>query len=142
MIHEAKGGEGAWDLKVAPGGLVDIEFVAQYLQLLHGRDHPAILSTETEAALAAAAGAGLLPADEADVLLPALRLWQALTQILRLCVDGPFKPEEASRGLLGRLAEAGELPDFATLDAHVRATEKAVRESFERLVGPVPGGGL
>jgi glutamate-ammonia-ligase adenylyltransferase len=142
MIHEAKGGEGAWDLKVAPGGLVDIEFVAQYLQLLHGHDSPAILSTETEAALAAAAGAGILPPKEADIVLPALRLWQALTQILRLCVEGPFEPEEAPRGFLKRLAEAGELPDFATLDAHVRATEKAVRESFERLVGPVPPGSV
>jgi glutamate-ammonia-ligase adenylyltransferase len=139
MIQEAKGGEGAWDLKIAPGGLVDIEFVAQYLQLLRAHDDPAILSTETEAALAAAAATRVLPAAEADVLLPALRLYQALTQILRLCIDGPFRPAEASRSLLKRLAEAGELPDFATLDAHVRATEKAVRESFERCVGPVPG---
>jgi glutamate-ammonia-ligase adenylyltransferase len=140
MISAAKGGEGAWDLKIAPGGLVDIEFVAQYLQLLRGHADPAILSTETEAALAAAAATRVLPAGEADILLPALRLYQALTQVLRLCLDGPFAPAEVSRGLLKRLAEAGELPDFATLDAHVRATEKAVRESFERLVGPVPDG--
>ena len=138
MIEAEKGGEGAWDLKQAPGGLVDIEFVAQYLQLVHGHDHPGILSTETEAALAAAARAGLLPAAEADILLPALRLYQALTQILRLCVDGPFKPEEAPRGLLDLLARAGELPDFATLDRHVRDTEAAVRASFERLIGKVP----
>ena len=72
--------------------------------------------------LAAAAKAGLLPADEADILLPALRLYQALIQILRLCVDGVFEPEEAPRGLLDRLARAGELPDFATLDRHLRAT--------------------
>ena len=35
MVEEAKGGEGAWDLKQAPGGLVDIEFIAQALQLIH-----------------------------------------------------------------------------------------------------------
>ena len=74
-------------------------------------------STETEAVLVAAAKAGLLPAAEADILLPALRLHQALTQILRLCVDGLFEPEEAPRGLLELLARAGELPDFPTLDA-------------------------
>jgi glutamate-ammonia-ligase adenylyltransferase len=33
---------------------------------------------------------------------------------------------------------AAELPDFATLDAHVRATEAAVRASFERVLGKVP----
>src|SRR5262249_54796230 len=51
MIEEAKGGEGAWDLKLAPGGLVDIEFIAQFLQLLHADEHPEIVSTETESVL-------------------------------------------------------------------------------------------
>ena len=88
--------------------------------------------------LTAAAKAGLLPPREADILLPALRLYQALTQILRLCVDGLFEPEESPNGLLDLLARAGELPDFATLDRHVRDTEEAVRASFERLIGKVP----
>ncbi len=138
MVEEVKGGEGAWDLKQAPGGLVDVEFIAQTLLLIHAPQHPQLISTETEAILSAAAAARLLPPKEADVLLPALRLYQALVQILRLCLDGPFDPETAPRGLLDRLAQAGELPDFATLDAHVRATEAAVRQTFERLIGPVP----
>jgi glutamate-ammonia-ligase adenylyltransferase len=138
MVEAVKGGEGAWDLKQAPGGLVDIEFIAQLLQLIHAAEHPAILSTETEAALTAAAKAGLLPAGEAETLLAALRLYQALTQVLRLCLDGPFEPAAASRGLLNRLAEAGEMPDFATLDRHIRDTEAAARAAFERFVGKVP----
>jgi len=138
MVEAAKGGEGAWDLKQAPGGLVDIEFIAQALQLIHGAKHPDLLSTETEAVLSAAARAGVLPASEAEILLPALHLYQALIQILRLCVEGVFDPEQAPRGLLDRLAQAGELPDFATLDAHVRDTEAAVRASFERVIGEVP----
>lgn len=141
LVESEKGGGGVWDLKQAQGGQVDIEFVAQWLQLLHGVAHPAILSTETEAALAAAAKAGLLPARETEILLPALRLYQALTQILRLCVAGPFKPEESQKGLLDLLARAGALPDFPALDRHLRDTEAAVRASFERLIGKVPQGG-
>jgi glutamate-ammonia-ligase adenylyltransferase len=137
MVEEEKGGEGAWDLKQAPGGLVDIEFIAQYLLLLHAPERPALVSPETETVLSAAAEAGVLPAAEADVLLPALRLYQALIQILRLCLAGPFEPENAVKGLLSRLAEAGELPDFATLDRHLRETEAAVRRSFERVIGKV-----
>ncbi len=138
LIAAEKGGEDAWDLKQAPGGLVDIEFVAQYLELVHGKSHPGILSPETETVLANAAKAGLLPAREAEILLPALRLYQALTQLLRLCVDGPFVPEQAPGGLLELLARAGELPDFATLDRHLRDTQAAVRGSFERIIGKVP----
>ena len=135
LIASEKGGEGAWDLKQAPGGLVDIEFVAQYLQLVHGASHPGILSPETETVLVNAASAKLLPAREAEILLPALRLQQALTQLLRLCVDGLFVPEEAPGGLLDLLARAGELPDFPTLDRHLHDTQAAVRASFERVIG-------
>jgi glutamate-ammonia-ligase adenylyltransferase len=138
LVEAEKGGEGAWDLKQAPGGMVDIEFLAQYLQLVHGAAHPEVIATETDAALTAAAKAGVLPRAEADVLIPALRLYQALTQLLRLCLNGPFQPDKAAKGLLDRLAEAGELPDFATLDRHLRDTEKAVRGCFERMVGRMP----
>jgi glutamate-ammonia-ligase adenylyltransferase len=137
LIAAEKGSEGAWDLKQAPGGLVDIEFIAQYLELVHGASHPGILSPETETVLANAASAGLLPPREAEILLPALRLYQALTQLLRLCVAGTFDPAEAPGGLLELLARAGELPDFATLDVHLRETQAAVRASFERIIGRI-----
>ena len=140
MVEDAKGGDGMWDLKLAPGGLVDIEFIAQALQLEYGARHPEIIATETEAVLLAAGKAGVLPATEADILLSAFRLYQSLFHILRLCVKGTFKPDEAPRGLLERLAQAGELPDFHTLEAHVRDTERAVRAAFERLLGKVSVG--
>ncbi|MCX5493105.1 bifunctional [glutamine synthetase] adenylyltransferase/[glutamine synthetase]-adenylyl-L-tyrosine phosphorylase [Kaistia dalseonensis] len=138
LLQAEKTAEGPWDLKQVPGGQVDIEFIAQYLQLVHGATHPDLLSFETEVVLASAAKAGLLPPPEAEILLPGLRLYQRLVQILRLCVVGPFEAKEAPRGLLDLLARAGDLPDFATLDAHLRATEKDVRASFERIIGKVP----
>ncbi|WEK48523.1 MAG: bifunctional [glutamine synthetase] adenylyltransferase/[glutamine synthetase]-adenylyl-L-tyrosine phosphorylase [Candidatus Kaistia colombiensis] len=137
LLEAEKTAEGPWDLKQVPGGQVDIEFIAQYLQLVHGAAHPEILDVETETVLATASRIGLLPATETEILLPALRLYQRLVLILRLCVDGPFQASEAPRGLLGLLSRAGELPDFATLDAHVRATQKEVRASFERIIGKV-----
>jgi glutamate-ammonia-ligase adenylyltransferase len=134
-VEQEKGDGGRWDLKLAPGALLDIEFIAQYLQLAFAAKHPDILSVETEVALTRAAEAGVLPPAERDVLLPALRLYQSLIQILRLCLPEPLEPENAPRGLLELLAQAGELPDFATLDAHLRETETEVRKSFERILG-------
>ena len=141
IVEEEKGGEGAWDLKQTPGGLVDIEFIVQYLQLIRGVDHPEILSTETETALVNANRAGMLSAGDFEILMPALRLYQALNQILRLCIDGPFDPDAAPRGLLELLARAGAMPDFATLDRDLRETQAAVRATFERLIGELPGQG-
>ena len=42
-----KGEDDIWDLKYAAGGMVDIEFIAQYLQLVHAAEHPEILSVNT-----------------------------------------------------------------------------------------------
>ena len=137
MVETEKGGRGQWDIKQVAGGLVDIEFIAQALELMYASDHPGIVSTDTLTALAAAAKAGVLPAAEADVLLPAHDLFTSLMQLLRLCVDQLFVPADAPAPLLKRLAETADLPDFASLEAHVQSTEAAVRASFERLLGKV-----
>ena len=123
-----------WDLKYAAGGLIDLEFIAQYLQLVHAAEHPEILDTSTARVLDKAWRLGVLPAEEADVLRPAARLYHNLTQILRLCLSGPFDPKAAGPGLLGLLARAADLPNFATLDAHLAETQGEVRESFKRIV--------
>jgi glutamate-ammonia-ligase adenylyltransferase len=138
MVEEAKGGEGIWDLKQAPGGLVDIEFIAQALQLVHAAEHPEIVSIDTETVLTEAVRAGVLAAADGDVLVPALRLLSSLMQILRLCMDAIFVPAEAPTPLLDRLAEVADMPDFRSLAAHVQATETDVRACFERLIGTVP----
>jgi glutamate-ammonia-ligase adenylyltransferase len=73
---------------------------------------------------------GLLPAATADVLRTAGRLYQDLTQILRLCVSEKFTPTAAGDDLLRMLARAGDAPDFSALEARVRDTELDVREIF------------
>lgn len=136
-IAEEKGTADPWDIKQVAGGLVDVEFIAQTLQLVHAHDCPGILDTNTAAALQAAAEAGVLPAAEAEVLLPAIRLYHDLTQVLRLALTNRFKPSEAPNGVLALLTRAGEMPTIATLEAHLVATEAAARGAFERIVGPV-----
>ncbi len=128
-----------WNLKDAAGGLIDIEFVAQYLQLVHGAGNPEMLDASTVRVLDKAARLGVLAPAHADVLRPAARLYHDLTQVLRLCVTGPFDPKTAGPGLLRLLARAADLPDFATLDAHLIETQARVRRSFERIIGDVGG---
>ena len=64
--------------------------------------------------LAKLAQAGLISPGDAEILLPAIKLYHNLTQVLRLCLDKPFVPEEAPRRIEGavgaRLRDAG-FPD-------------------------------
>jgi [glutamine synthetase] adenylyltransferase / [glutamine synthetase]-adenylyl-L-tyrosine phosphorylase len=133
-IEREKGSKDPWDLKQVRGGLVDLEFIAQYLQLLHAADRPDVLSQNTLQALSNLERAGCLPLPAADALLPAARLLNNLTQVLRLCQDGPFTPRTAPDGLKLQLARAGDAPDFPRLEAELAARELAVAALFDQLV--------
>ena len=134
MIEKEKGTADLWDLKQVRGGLVDIEFIAQYLQLIGAADHPDVLSQNTEQALRNLAAAGLLDADAADRLVPAVHLVNDLTQVLRLCLDGPFDPGNAPNGLKVLLTRAGEMPEFGHLEAALRQSLADVALLFDRIV--------
>jgi glutamate-ammonia-ligase adenylyltransferase len=130
-----KGEDDVWDLKYAAGGMVDIEFIAQYLQLVHAAERPEILSVNTSAVLDNAARLGVLPHPTAEVLRSAARLYHDLTQILRLCVSGKFRPEIAGEDLLRVMTRAGDAPDFSALEARLRETQGEVRRMFIAVVG-------
>jgi glutamate-ammonia-ligase adenylyltransferase len=134
-----KGEDDVWDLKYAAGGMVDIDFIAQYLQLVHAADSPDILDVSTLHVLDHAARLGVLPPSSVEVLRPAARLYHDLTQILRLCVTEKFKPETAGEDLLRVMARAGDAPDFSSLEARVRETQVEVRRVFRELL---EGGGM
>jgi glutamate-ammonia-ligase adenylyltransferase len=137
-IAKEKGDANPWDLKYSAGGLVDIEFIAQYLQLVHAAALPEILDTSTARMLDKAARLGVLAPEDAAVLRPAVRLFHDLTQVLRLCLPGTLDAKAAGAGVLALLARAADLPDFPALAAHVAETQRQVRECFVRILGKAP----
>jgi [glutamine synthetase] adenylyltransferase / [glutamine synthetase]-adenylyl-L-tyrosine phosphorylase len=137
-IAKEKGDADAWDLKYAAGGLIDIEFIAQFLQLVNASAAPDILDVSTARVLDKAARAEILKPEDAEVLRPAARLYHDLTQILRLCLPGAFDPKTASAGVLGLLTRAADLPDFPALRAHLAEMERQVRDCFVRILGAAP----
>src|SRR5204862_4808776 len=99
-IAQEKGEDDVWDLKYAAGGIVDIDFIAQYLQLVHAAEKPDILNVSTLAVIDNAARLGVLAQSDAEVLRGAGRLYHDLTQIIRLCVSDKFNPATAGEDLL------------------------------------------
>ncbi len=129
-----KGEDEVWDLKYAAGGMVDIDFIAQYLQLVHAAAKPDILDVSTVQVLDNAVRLGVLPPASAEILRTAARLYNNLTQILRLCVIGKFNPETAGDDLLRVMSRAGDAPDFSSLEARVKETQAEVRRIFQAVV--------
>jgi len=133
-IDKEKGTDDPWNLKQVRGGIVDLEFIAQYLQIITANEKPEVLNQNTAQALQNLAAAGVLASDDAQLLVPAAGLYHDLTQLVRLCLDRPFDPKTASPGLKGLLTRATAKPSFEELEGHLTATVSAVRESYERLI--------
>ena len=136
-IEKEKGTKDIWDLKQVAGGLVDIEFIAQFLQLANAHESRSVLAQGTEQALENLRDSGFLESGDAGNLLEALRLYHRLTQVLRLALSGKFVPGDAPRGVLDLLLQASGSPAFERLEAELNEMQQSVRAIFERLVGPV-----
>ena len=135
LIAQEKGEVDPWDLKLAAGGVIDVEFIAQYLSLRHCAEHPEILSVETAQVIANAGRLGVLAQADADLLVEAHRLYSTVMQMLRLTTEGAFDPAKAAAGVLRRIAAAADCPDFARLERQLLEMRKLVRALFERLLG-------
>ncbi|MGH7265330.1 MAG: bifunctional [glutamate--ammonia ligase]-adenylyl-L-tyrosine phosphorylase/[glutamate--ammonia-ligase] adenylyltransferase, partial [Candidatus Rokuibacteriota bacterium] len=77
-------GPGRTHVKFGRGGLVDLEFLTQVLQLRHGARHPALRTPSTRRALTRLTGLGLLPAEAARALVEAYDFQKSLLRSLRL----------------------------------------------------------
>ncbi len=135
LIAKEKGDSDIWDLKLAAGGLIDIEFIAQYLQLALAHRHPRLLDVSTRKVLDSAGRAGLITPEQAEILIDAHRLYTNTTQFMRLSVSGPFDPAKATAGVKRRIAAAINFPDFEALAAALGEARKRVRGAFETILG-------
>jgi len=135
LIEQEKPPESIWDMKLVSGGLVDIEFIAQYLRLIApargvGIDANGLSTGEALKLL----GASLMDRNDLDLCLEALHLYTELSQLIRLCVDGPFDPAKAPSGLIELVCRAGDCPDIRSLEAELKRLSKAVRKIFQSVV--------
>jgi glutamate-ammonia-ligase adenylyltransferase len=128
--------DGPWDVKLRPGGQIEVEFIAQVLQLLHAREMPGVLSPTTREALHHLAAAGVLATPDAAMLIRADHSWRTVLGMVRITVGrdaGETLPEASARPLLRAMGAA----DLVTLRAGLDALAADVRAAFVRYVGPV-----
>jgi [glutamine synthetase] adenylyltransferase / [glutamine synthetase]-adenylyl-L-tyrosine phosphorylase len=139
LVAKEKGEDDGWDLKLAAGGLVDIEFLAQYLVLAHAGEHPSLLVPATAPVLGEATRLGLLAAADAVALRQAHAFLTDVLQWQRMTVEGRFDPDAIAPAVLQRIATAVGLPDARILDRDLAETRARVREMFSRLVAAKAG---
>jgi [glutamine synthetase] adenylyltransferase / [glutamine synthetase]-adenylyl-L-tyrosine phosphorylase len=132
VLEHEKPAHDVWDLKLTPGGLIDLEFIAQ-VAVLTGGLLRGVRPTATAEVLVRLSPDFCAPAVRQE-LCDAYGLYATLTQMIRLCLTGPFERDDAPPGLLDLVVGQTDLPDFGVLEAHLKETAQKVREDFDLLL--------
>jgi glutamate-ammonia-ligase adenylyltransferase len=132
MIEKEKPPRDLWDIKLIPGGLIDLEFIAQ-VAVITGKVETGRRVTGTAEVLSRLAP-DFAKAQIRQELCDAYALYLALTQMTRLCLTGVFERDDVPPGLSDLLLAVTDLPDFGVLEAHVKETSQKVRKDFDLLL--------
>lgn len=132
-----------FNIKTGRGGIVDIEFLVQMLQLRYGRRLPTLRQRATLQALEALQTCGVLPGDDCQLLSQGYRFLRTLENRLRIDCDQPveaLESESAQLPLLARRMGYGGQDAASRLLADYHVQREAIRDCytrwFERQKGP------
>ncbi len=113
----------AFDLKLAPGGLIDLEFIAQSAQLV-ARDTVAAPQAPVDEVLRRLGETGLVPAGER--LAEIHTLYSTVLQVMSAALADPFKEEGWTEAFRELLAQRTNTPNFDRLASDIREMEVEV----------------
>jgi glutamate-ammonia-ligase adenylyltransferase len=128
---------GTLNVKFSPGGLVDVEYLVQGLQIAHGHDNPRLRSPNTRQALAALRDAGIIPNADYEQLRDGHNFLRQVINALRMVrgnakdMTVPPTDSEEFDYLARRLGYRGDVPRLQ--DDLVRHTA-AIRDINARLL--------
>ncbi|SNB47667.1 bifunctional [glutamate--ammonia ligase]-adenylyl-L-tyrosine phosphorylase/[glutamate--ammonia-ligase] adenylyltransferase [Geobacter sp. DSM 9736] len=123
--------EGMYNIKTGRGGIVDVEFIVQYLQLKHGRETPGIRSANTLIALKGIRTAGILAEAECEILLTGYKFLRRLENRLRIIHDHSINDLGGAQEYLDKLARR------LGYDSKLRHPGEALMRDYEGVTVPV-----
>ena len=140
MEHElAKETADSYNIKTGRGGMVDVEFLAQYLQLRHGCHYPELRTTSTIVALKEVRALGLMPEVDAEVLISGYKFLHKLENRLRIIHDYSVSDLSGPKNYLDKLAKRMGYdpklrnPGVALISEYEEITGK-IRDCYDRVM--------
>jgi len=123
-----------WSLKQVRGGLVDLEYIAQVLELAFAPAFPDVLATSTEGAFANIDRIGVLPREDVNALQEATQFFGRLSQVMQICYDEERAPD-ATLSVRARLAGILGMESYDALETRLVETERLIYALFDKWVG-------
>lgn len=129
------GSDNIWETRYVRGGLVDLEFLVQFLLLREGHEHPGIFTPSLAGSIDHLAALGAIAKDDAESLKAAYELMLGVRGLLRLCLGATPREEDFSRGLQNLLSQATGSEDFAALKSRLAQAEGLVYALYQQNLG-------
>jgi len=127
----AKEGPGSYNIKTGRGGMVDVEFIVQYIQLRHGKENHSIRSTNTVNALQEIKELNIIPVADCDTLIKGYKYLRRLENRLRIIHDYSINDLGGSKEYLDKLARR------LGYDRRLKNPGDALMRDYEELAGVV-----
>ena len=135
MVQREKASRRVWDIKCVAGGLMDIDFVVHALALEHVAAFDGAPMHDMTAAIRTLTAVGALARADAAMLTAAHALYQTTIQHLRIALPEPCNARAMPDAFAAILARACGCADISELERRLRATQRAVRQVFESVLG-------
>ncbi len=135
-ITKEFGSNDPWNLKYAHGGIMDLDFLAQYFVLLHANQHPDIIINSTGKVFERLVSHDLISNTTGKALFEAHRFLNSLFALLRLCGGGILDESTAPQGLKDLITTNAGLPNFDSVKDHLLATLETVRKYYSEFINP------
>ena len=130
-VQKERGEDDPWSMKTVPGGLIDVEFAAQYA-VLSGLERQ--VGEPTYSTLLRAAEHDRENSADWRVLAEASEFQGALTQLTRCAYEGRFLPDDAPETFKAYLARQMNEPDFSVLSAKLTDLQASAEQSFLQIM--------
>lgn len=134
------GSKNIWETRYVHGGLVDLEFLVQFLLLREGHDHPDIFTPSLAGSIDNLSEIGAIRGSDAASLKAAHELMLGVRGLLRLCLGGAPREEDFSHGLQNLLAGATGSENFAALKTRLAQAEGMVYALYQQILEPANSG--
>ena len=130
LVARERGHGGPADLKLAPGALFDLDFLAQAIVLSHAHAWPAFIGLGADAVFREAGARNLLPVGAAESLSEIYGFLDAVYQWQRLVMADPAAPSDTAAR---QIAKAVGLPDARSLAAELRRHRRRSQALLARI---------
>lgn len=133
-ITKEFGNDNPWNLKYVHGGIIDLDFLAQYFILLHAGKYPDLIAGSSGAVFTKLIEYQLIDGAIGGQLVEAHGFFSALFALVRLCGGGVINETVATDGLKHIIAKTLHLKDFDEVKAKLVATIATVKGHFEKFI--------